>query len=344
MINYSLLMNCSRMLLQAQLRPVQGERFQPTGFADIGAAEFQMPSENGNSGTRMLLVESAQSVANRLEKTCLDGDGPYLDPELQGLPYAVAKLSGDGIGLVTSSLVEAHRLGSPFFMKDDSFTEKLTAEMKYSQKGQINWKDVYCTFFKYDPSCLIHGVFLSLLGDGRVRIPRALTGFIEAENVAQAQSGGVKNSPVDPKGEIQVETKGKTESGIYSNVPYSRIEYVASHIVAYFNLDVQQIRSYGLSEKATQLLAAVSLLKVRRFLDSDLRLRTACILDLVNGIEVTRPKGFEVPPQEELLREAKRLIVACKGEFADPAVTETQVPVRKVTKTDKRSTEETEKE
>jgi CRISPR-associated protein Csb1 len=329
-------MKDTRLLLQAHLRPAQGDRFQPTGFADIGAAQYQRADEDGKAGTQMLLVESAQSVANRLEKTCLDGDGPYLDPKLEGLPYVVAQLKGDGVGeIVTSSLVEAHRLGSPFFLKDAGFTDKLTQEMKYSQKGQINWKTVYSAFLKYDPNCLIHGVFLSLLGDGRVRVPRALSGFIEAEDVRPAQSGGVKNSPVDPKGEIQVETAGKSEAGIYSNVPYSRLEFVAGSITAYFNLDVQQIRSYGLSEPATRLLITLALLKVRRFLDSDLRLRTACILDCT-GIKATRPEGFSLPAGAELLSEVKSLIAACKKEFADPAVTKTEVPVKKVPKADKK--------
>src|SRR5579863_6318712 len=125
MMDYAILMKDSRLLLQAQLRPVQGDRFQPTGFADIGAAQYQQPDEGGRTGTQMLLVESAQSVANRLEKTCLDGDGPYLDSKLEGLPYVAAHLKGDGMEeIVTSSLVEAHRLGSPFFLKDAGFTEK----------------------------------------------------------------------------------------------------------------------------------------------------------------------------------------------------------------------------
>ena len=53
-----------RVLLEADLVPMQGQRFQPTGFADLGAAVYTLPD-----GTRMLLVESAQSMANRLEQT-----------------------------------------------------------------------------------------------------------------------------------------------------------------------------------------------------------------------------------------------------------------------------------
>ncbi len=71
MTNLNLLHNAPHLLLTAELQPAQGDRFQPTGFADLGAAEYRRPD-----GTPMLLVESAQSVANRLEKTCLNGDGP----------------------------------------------------------------------------------------------------------------------------------------------------------------------------------------------------------------------------------------------------------------------------
>ena len=274
----------------------------------------------------MLLVESAQSVANRLEKTCLEGDGPYIDPYLKGLPYVLARLNGaTQEPLFTSSLVEPHRLGSPYFLRSE-FKDILSAAMSYSAKGQLEWKKIYAVFFQYDPNCLVHGVFLALLDGGRVRVSRALAGFIEAEGVKQVVSGGVKNSPVDPKGEIQVR-EGKIEKGIYSNVPYSRIEYVAAKITAFFNLDTLQIRSYGLGEPATRLLTALSLLKARRFLNQDLRLRTACNFEVVGEVQVTRPAGFAIPSEAELLAEVKRLIPKCKELFADPAVTELEVPV-----------------
>ena len=336
MLNYTLLRSAPRVLLQAELRPVQGDRFQPTGFADLGAAEYTRPDETGVSGTRMLLVESAQSVANRLEKTCLDGDGPKIDPELDGLPYVLATLTDASLPepIFTSSLVEPHRLASPYFLRSE-FANTLGSEMACTGKGPLSWKKIDTAFFKYDPNCLIHGVFLSLL-DGRVRVPRALSGFIEAENVKQVVSGGVKNSPVDPKGEIQV-ASAKPEKGVYSNVPYSRVEYVAGKIVAFFNLDTLQIRAYGLGEAATQLLIALSLLKVQRFLASDLRLRTACNLGLSGKVMVTAPEGFVLPEEKELLSETKRLIALCKPQFASPAVTLLTVPVKKVKSSDSKS-------
>ncbi len=104
-----------------------------------------------------------------------------------------------------------------------------------------------------------------------MRAPRAITGFIEASNVCRVVSGGVKNSPVDPTGKTQVVDAPAGEKGVYSNVPYARVEYVAEEIKAYFNLDLSLIRGYRLGEDATKLMIALSLLKVRRFLDSSLK-------------------------------------------------------------------------
>src|ERR1017187_8746992 len=95
-----------RLLMEQELRPVQGDRFQPTGFADLGAAVYET-----HNGTRMLLVESAQSVANRMEAACLDGNGPGIAPELGTIPYVRVKLTG-AADTETSSLMEAHRLNS----------------------------------------------------------------------------------------------------------------------------------------------------------------------------------------------------------------------------------------
>src|SRR5450759_2691945 len=176
--------NAPRLLLEADLRPVAGNRFQPTGFADLGAAEYRLPN-----GTPMLLVESAQSVANRLEKTCLDADGSGIDPALNGLSYVVAELDGAATATSTSSLVEAHRLGFPYFRLNKDFQAKLVQEMGYNPKQPLDWKRIYATLFKYDANSLVHGVFLSLLEGGRVRSPRAITGFIEASNVVRVVSG-----------------------------------------------------------------------------------------------------------------------------------------------------------
>jgi CRISPR-associated protein Csb1 len=282
----------------------------------------------------MLLVESAQSVANRLERTCLAGDGPDIAEELSGLPYVAATLSGAENPVRTSSLIEAHRIGAPYFLLNKKFRDRLAKEMKYSPKRPLDWKAIYATLFRYDPNSLLHGVFLALLEGGRVRAARAVTGFIEAENVKKVISGGVKNSAVDPKGELQVAEGEAGEKGVYSNVPYSRIEFTAQSTKAYFNIDLALMRGYGLPAEAFQLLTALALLKVRRFLTAHLRLRTACDFQMKGDVVATAPADFQIPDEETLLAAVRSGIKDCKALFADPAVTELETPVKVVKKKD----------
>ncbi|MFN9286800.1 MAG: type I-U CRISPR-associated protein Cas7, partial [Planctomyces sp.] len=91
---------------------------------------------------------------------------------------------------------------------------------------------------------------LMLRAGGRLRVSRALSAFIEASGVRVAASGGVKNDHVNPS--------GVTKEG-YGNVPFARDEYVADSIVCHVNLDLAQIRGYGLGADAENLLILLSL-------------------------------------------------------------------------------------
>jgi len=316
-----------RLLLEQELRPIQGDRFQPTGFADLGAADYRR-----HDGKRMLLVESAQSVANRLEKTCLQGDGPHISKDLEGLPYIVAKLTGE-TEAETSSLIEAHRINSPFIISNKKFQAEFLERSGYKRGWPIAWNKIAQTLFYLDPNALIHGVFMANLEDGRVRMPRALTGFIEAEDVMEAVSGGVKNNAIDPTGKIRAKDYDKD---VYGNVPYPRVEYTAGSITAYFNIDLSLISGYRLPEAAHDLLLALSLLKVRRFIASGLRLRTACDFAPAREIEVKSPADFALPDERALLAQAQAGIKACTEAqlFASPAVTLIETTV--VLKADKK--------
>src|SRR6266436_5989027 len=106
-MNLDKLKNQPRLLLQAILKPVQGSRFQPTGFPDLGAATFDSPD-----GAKMLLVESAQSMANRLEAVCWDTTANEWVAPLKGLP-AVLVVDKNKKPL-TNSVLEAHRVNSPY--------------------------------------------------------------------------------------------------------------------------------------------------------------------------------------------------------------------------------------
>lgn len=310
-IDISQLNDSPRLLLRARLEPLQGTRFQPTGFPEIGAAEYEGPD-----GTPMLLVESAQSVANRLEVVCWDKvTGDWIEP-LKGLSV-VKVVDKDGKPL-TNSLLEAHRLNSPYILesKDRSVVDALKEKLASMEEGIVDLNELGRVLIELDVNALLHGVFLAKkeLAGGRLRLPRALSGFIEAKGVKVAASGGVKNDAVNPSGDTR---KG------FGNVPFSRDEYVAPEIQAFFNLDLAQIRGYGFQQPVYELLVALALFKIQRFLSVGLRLRTACDLDCI-GLEVQRPDGFEVPTLDELEQALPGLIEAAGqagAEFKTTTVT-----------------------
>lgn len=327
-------LECDRILIQAALWPVQGERFQPTGFADLGAAAYELPD-----GTSMLLVESAQSMANRLERVCIDDDGVSMTSDLEGLPYVRVTLTGDST-TATSSLAEAHRLNSPFILKagDGAFEKRFTELTQYQAGQAVDWRNVARGVLALDPCSLVHGLFMSNYFDGRVRLPRALTSFVEARKVREVASGGVKNSPIDPAGTLRVEG---FEKNVYSNVPYARTEYVAEDIDAFFSIDVALLRGYRLGAAATNLLVGLSLWKVRRFLEGPMRLRTACDLRLkrADSIAVKAPGIADLPSSAELLSSIHSAMQACRKEklFAEPAVTELTAATKRKKSSDKDS-------
>ena len=316
-----------RLLMAARLQPAQGTRFQPTGFPDLGTAVYDGISAEGGQ-TRMVLVESAQSVANRLESVCWSDATGSLDPAIAGMPYVSVGLWDSGNA--TNSLLEAHRLNSPYIISSDSdFAQNFRSEAKLparnEQVGIFNRATLARAAFKYDPGSVLHGVFLEKL-DGRARLQRCLSGFIEAEGASVADSGGVKNDRVAPSPSALREIGMSVNAAEgYGNVPFHRTEYTAGRISAYFNLDLAQIRAYGLGDDAERFLVTLALWKVRRFLDTGLRLRTACDLDVIGDLEVTRPsEGFIVPSAPELESDLPALIATCAagGLFADPPVTE----------------------
>ncbi|MCA9637561.1 MAG: type I-U CRISPR-associated protein Cas7, partial [Myxococcales bacterium] len=296
------LSQASKLLITAKLRPVQGHRFQPTGFPDLGAAVYD------TAEGRMLLVESAQSMANRLEAVCWDDASEELIAPLRGLAYVRVERDGK---YLTSSIVEAHRLNSPYILEspDRSFFERLQGAFGVMEGGPIDRGLLARTLLHYDTNSLIHGIFLAKkeLAGGRLRVARALSSFIEAEDVRIAASGGVKNDHVNPSGDT---SKG------FGNVPFHREEFTARSIFAYFNLDLAQLRGYGLDEAATRLLISLGLYKIRALLEGDLRLRTACDLTLDGEPTVTAPEGYALPTLTTLAEAVKVAIAECKGQLA----------------------------
>src|ERR1700756_1112765 len=89
-----------RILIEVALKPVAGTRLQPTGFPALGPATYDAPDGNGGV-VPTLLVESAQSMANRLEAVCWDDAAEGIAQELNGLPFVEVKLAGLGDGTDT---------------------------------------------------------------------------------------------------------------------------------------------------------------------------------------------------------------------------------------------------
>jgi len=275
-------MTVYRSVLEVRLTPLAGTLFQPTGFPDLGAAEF---------GDDALLVESAQSMANWLEATTWDTAASEQAPELAtaGVPYV--RVLNPARDFLSSSRLEAHRLASAYIMNGavgGTTGEKWLETQLGLVKGRpLDYRAVARACFRLDPVSLVHGVFFARKNwPWQPKIARAVTSFIEASGVKPAVSGGVKRDVV-----LNEAKDGATAEG-YGTVPHHRVEYTAEKITAYFTVDHAQFSSYGLSEPATALLEALADFEIATLLDRGLRLRTRCDL-VVRDVVGERPDAAE---------------------------------------------------
>lgn len=291
-------MTLYRTVLEADLTPLAGSLIQPTGFPDLGAAEF---------GDNMLLVESAQSMANWLEGTTWDVGVNDQVPELAsaGVPYV--RIVDAAKNFLSASRLEAHRLASAYIMNGTvggTDGEKWLEEQLGLVKGRpLDYRAVARACFRLDPVSLVHGVFFARKNwPWQPKISRAVTSFIEASNATPAVSGGVKRDVVVN------EAKGNATAEGYGTVPHHRVEYTAETITAYFTIDHAQFRSYGLSEPATALLEALADFEIATLLDRGMRLRTRCDL-------VVREVRGERPDSAEAAARIAKFAADCAGEL-----------------------------
>ena len=311
--------------LRIPLAPLAGDRFQPTGFPDLGAATFQAPNRDGGpeKWVESLHVESPQSMANRLELTTWDAATQDQVADLAGLPHL--RVVDPAGGFLTSSRLEAHRLAAAYVMDgriDGKDGRTWLAERLGVVKGRgLDHRALAREVSRLDPVSLIHGVFFAQKAwPWQPKIARALTCFIDAYDVQPAISGGVKTDSVDPRVE---EGRGTAEG--YGMVPHQRVEYTAREIKAYVVVDRSQIRSYGLGETGEQLLSAlVDYELAQLFRGNALRLRTACLLtvrddaaDSLAGIpeidEATAAVKAAIVGASDLLGPVTEVVWAGKG-------------------------------
>ncbi|WP_166355288.1 type I-G CRISPR-associated RAMP protein Csb1/Cas7g [Phytoactinopolyspora limicola] len=309
-------MTATRHVYDAELKPILGSTFQPTGFPDLGAATFTR-LEDGEP-VESLLVESVQSMANRLEATAWNPGSQQPEDVVQGLSYVRVDRQSTG-EFLTSSRLEAHRLASPFVWESEgddgtTFFDVITARLGLAKDTPLNYPKMARAILELDPFCLVHGVFFSRKEWlGQPKFPRAVSGVIEAHNVKQAPSGGRKADHVRHQLDRDAEGGGTAEG--YGSVPFHRMEWTAERIVASFVVDVDLLRSYGLPDGTTDMLITLAQWEIRSLLSGGLRLRTACDLEVVGDAETRR--GDPLPNLDELTERLTTLIAESRDVLGD---------------------------
>ena len=293
-----------RWYLAAQLKVAEGfdERFQPTGFPNLGPALYK--AMNNGGATDYLLVESAQSLANWMEAICLDPQNPCrYNADCAGIPYALVreKVNQKDKDL-TSSLTEPHRLASDMVLdaknNSQTFSKLLTDLLQVDKQRPVYLPRIAKRLFYIDPACLLHGVFLKL--DGRIRFPRLLSATITAKQPEPVNAGGVMRGYV-------------TAAGSEASIPYSTQHFASSDIQLQLTFHTDTLKSWGLDNEEQQFLASFALYKLNKLLNSFPRLRTACVLDpdSVPGVNADLSTAIEAAFTEDrrkkMLDDAKDL-------------------------------------
>jgi CRISPR-associated protein Csb1 len=307
----------SRLLVEADLKVATGGggRFQPTGFPDLGPALFK-----GADGGNWLLVESPQSMANRLERVCwVDGDaetdrvGRYNDA-CKGIPY-VLSVDTDGQPL-TASTLEAHRLSSPYvwdtqpFSDPDDSTRQIALPdylkrlFSLADNRLVPWKKVVAGLLRVDPGCVLHGVWFNeaSFAGGKVRLTRVLSGYIEAEDPSTANFGFQKRDGVSDRTDKEA---GQSAAEGYGSVIGPKQHFTSAKVKAYLQIDLERLRSYGLAKELVHALVAWAIYKIRRVLiasrDGVADLRTECKFETTKTVatlvdqDTGAKKDFDLP-------------------------------------------------
>ena len=312
-LDLSPLDTASRLLVEAELKVSTGGggRFQPTGFPDLGPALYR-----GADGANWLLVESPQSMANRLERVCwVDGDGEtdrvgrYNDA-CKGIPFVLSTDSDNRP--LTASTLEAHRLSSPYIWDTQPFSDPVDSSKQVvfadylkglfslADNRLVPWKKVAEGLLKVDPGCLMHGVWFneSAFAGGKVRITRTLSGYIEARDPATANFGFQKRDGVSDRTDKEA---GQSAAEGYGSVIGPKQHFTSPEVKAYFQIDLERLRSYGLASEKVRALAAWAIYKIRRVLvssrDGVADLRTECKFEVAE--RKTNPEDKSDKPEME---------------------------------------------
>lgn len=277
-----------RVVITAPLKLTNGHFLQPTGFPDIDACIYR-----DKVGRRWCLVESEQSMSNRLEAVSMKSPGIWVD-DLKGLPLVVVK-NKDG-DLLATNLTEPHRVASSYVLdgKRAGNTDDMRAlfESKLGlRNGGDFWpldkrKDLEKLIFALDPAALLHGFQFVQWKFVGLRQTRLIHSRLEAElaDDPEVHYGMVKWDAIEPES-----TREERANKGQSIAAKSRI--VPKDVTATFEIDVLALKSLSLEEDQKKFLLGLGLWKIGAFLANkasfdprsrstgpSLRLRADCYL------------------------------------------------------------------
>lgn len=289
------LLEHDRVIIEASLTLANGNFFQPTGFPDIGACVFV-----DKAGRRRCLVESEQSMANRLEAVCMQPPGTWRAPFAGKLP--ILRVSDASGGLLATNLTEPHRLSSSYVLEGtlgngSKLQDVLRDRLGVSTDGK-RWpldkrSELSRVVFALDPAAMLHGFQFMQWSAVGLRQQRLLHARMEAvlAGDTDVHYGMVKVDAIEPESSSQkMGNKGQSIAHKARLVPDS--------ISATFEIDVLGLRERRLvaedtkaNSAAQKFLLALALWKIRQFLadqpafdartgqvERSLRLRSDCSL------------------------------------------------------------------
>src|SRR5579884_1326297 len=235
------------VVFTADLEIANGRYIQPTGFPDIGAALYR-----DAQGQRWCLVESEQSMTNRLEAVSMKSPGIWVD-DLKGLPVLAVRSPEES--LLATNLTEPHRIASSYVLEGSldgrrRLIDEVQDTIGLTNDG-ANWpldrrKDLERLVFATDPSALLHGfqfVQWTFIGLRQARLLHARLEAELAEEEPEVHYGMVKVDVIEP--EHRGQAREKTNKG-QSLAAKSRI--VPKRIVASFELDLIGLRNLDLDD------------------------------------------------------------------------------------------------
>jgi CRISPR-associated protein Csb1 len=201
---------CVAVVRKERLMPVAGKGsviFPPTFAGEQNGSEKPDYVINKTPDGDVVLLDSVESQANRMEKLFLPPDGSYHDLVPQ-IKIEVEKLDG---GSIFINLIEApHRIADALVAFSDLKEEAAKALLEIEEKND------YTDLAKISPFSLIFGAWDSRgVSTKRVKIPRALTSTVRGYNAFKLSRGYAYTPAVRLyMGQDEMEEKLGTSEGL----------------------------------------------------------------------------------------------------------------------------------